>query len=1072
MYGPLSFRHWIFLATLLPTIFAPNAPAAAQTASWNLYNGLSTLYLPYANGNLRPSPAPAVYLTMNGYAAAGFTMDTGSTGIVVSSDGYNHGTDVALGSGKITYTSSGIVENGTFYMTDVVINSSKNTPVATAQVGVLLVTSITCLKNYGPPSCVATDTPTGIKYMGIGFDRQSGANPAPSFPNNPFTSLSSLASGAPVSSVRSGYEITTTGVYLGMNPANTQNFTFVKLMRNTQNPSAAGPQWNGAPVTVSAGGVIGQGSSLVDSGINYMFLTPATGSTLALGTAPSGTVVSLYLPGQSTPQPAFYTFTVGDGANLLQPASVSVVNNPGVFVNTGRSFLYGFSYLYDAVGGYVGYAWNGAAGSGYGQVTPALALQGGVNLPDGFNTNFPVLLSGGTTLAQAGFGVLSGNIAGSGGLTVTGGRVDLLGANTYTGGTLVAPSATLGIASDSGLGDPSGGLTLQGGTLAVLASFVSARGVTLGSAGGTIHTGGNALILSGPVTGGGLTQTGGGTLALNGATLLTGPLTVQQGLLSVNGNLSAPELVVSQLGTLRGVGSIAAPTVVFGTLAPGNSPGTLTIAAPVLQTAGSTLALDIDGSGTGTGAGNYSRLILQGAGNAYTIQPGAVLAPVLRNIGGSATNSYSPPLGQSFLVAQAAGGISGSFSSLAQPSDGLLAGSRLDTIYAATTLSLAVTPTSYAALAGLGFAQTANQVAIGGALDAMRPSAGAPMPGALAGLFNPLYLQGGAAIDATLNQLAPTIYADALMTGLGMNRLVAGTIFDALDADLGNRSDSVAMASLPSGMTAWAGALGQFNNVASGAAPGYDSSVAGTAAGVAYRPTPSTLLGMALAYSQSQIYNRAEANGTLSMVQANLYGGIQDGILFADAMAGGGGTDLTARRTIQITGLAASGSSSGWTIGTALRGGARIPLGASQIQLAASLAYDRFDQGAVVESATPASLNVASGSATSLRSLLAASIETRTVLGDGILLRPRATLGWGHEFADTAASTSAIFQAGQGAPFTVTNAHFGRDAAILGASMILDHLLEAPVSFYIGYTAALASGGTSQSLTGGFRLAW
>ena len=54
----------------------------------------------------------------------------------------------------------------------------------------------------------------------------------------------------------------------------------------------------------------------------------------------------------------------------MQPERVVVVRDPGVFVNTGRMFFEGFDYLYDAVGGYVGYGWNGRVSSGYGRVTP------------------------------------------------------------------------------------------------------------------------------------------------------------------------------------------------------------------------------------------------------------------------------------------------------------------------------------------------------------------------------------------------------------------------------------------------------------------------------------------------------------------------------------------------------------------------------------------------------------------------------------------------------------------------------------------------------------------------------
>jgi hypothetical protein len=54
-------------------------------------------------------------------------------------------------------------------------------------------------------------------------------------------------------------------------------------------------------------------------------------------------------------------------------ASVEIVHDRGVFVNTGRMFLEGFDYLYDAAGGYVGFGWNGRVSRGYGSVMPGVS---------------------------------------------------------------------------------------------------------------------------------------------------------------------------------------------------------------------------------------------------------------------------------------------------------------------------------------------------------------------------------------------------------------------------------------------------------------------------------------------------------------------------------------------------------------------------------------------------------------------------------------------------------------------------------------------------------------------------
>ncbi len=103
-----------------------------------------------------------------------------------------------------------------------------------------------------------------------------------------------------------------------------------------------------------------------------MFLSPPEGTGLRRGSrAPDGSRIAIFLPDRRTPQPVFYDFTVGRRSNPLHPERVEVVHDRGVFVNTGRMFLEGFDYLYDAAGGYAGFGWTGARG-GEGGVTPGL----------------------------------------------------------------------------------------------------------------------------------------------------------------------------------------------------------------------------------------------------------------------------------------------------------------------------------------------------------------------------------------------------------------------------------------------------------------------------------------------------------------------------------------------------------------------------------------------------------------------------------------------------------------------------------------------------------------------------
>jgi hypothetical protein len=361
----------ILVAGVLASLTASGS-VCAQDAPWRRYHGLTAIEIPFANGSISTGYVPEVWLKLPGSAPRRFGMDTGSTGIVVAAERYTPAPgDVAGGPGRLVYNSSGRILNGTYYTTDVVIQRDGNTPVATARVQVLRVTHITCLEHAR--DCRPEQNPRDVAFMGVGFDRNSAQGTEPSAPRNPFTNLVSLASRTPLSSVRPGYVVTRTSVHLGMTAELTDGFAFVKLAPSAASRPGA-PEWSTAPMTVSVDGVEGDGTILMDTGIAYMFLSPPAGTRLEHGRrAPAGTKIAVYLPDRRSPQPAFYTFTVGERGNPLSPEKVEVVRDRGVFVNTGRMFLEGFDYLYDAAGGYVGYGWNRRLSRSFGGVTPGLA---------------------------------------------------------------------------------------------------------------------------------------------------------------------------------------------------------------------------------------------------------------------------------------------------------------------------------------------------------------------------------------------------------------------------------------------------------------------------------------------------------------------------------------------------------------------------------------------------------------------------------------------------------------------------------------------------------------------------
>ena len=138
------------------------------------------------------------------------------------------------------------------------------------------------------------------------------------------------------------------------------------------------------------------------------------------------------------------------------------------------------------------------------------------------------------------------------------GTLILSGVNTYSGGTILN-AGILQVSADTGLGDTSGGLTIDGGTLQWGASFDSARAITLSNGGGVFDTNGFNNTLSGEISGtGALTKSGGGILTLSGAGTYTGATTVNSGTLALSGSLASSQITINSGGVMQYLGSSTA----------------------------------------------------------------------------------------------------------------------------------------------------------------------------------------------------------------------------------------------------------------------------------------------------------------------------------------------------------------------------------------------------------------------------------------------------------------------------------------------------------------------------------
>lgn len=327
---------------------------------------------------------------------AAFTLDTGSTGIVVSADLFTPEPDsVNLGPGRQIYSSSGVIENGTWYTATQDIYDANGRLVATANVPVLRVTSITC--EAGARNCVPDDNPTGVSVMGIGFARESSTQTHATPNYNPFLNLTNVVGPSgqlePVpADWHNGYEVAPGGVYLGLTSTNTANASLVKLLPDAKDSLPGLPEWEPAPMTISVNGSSFSGHVLMDTGLTTSFLSDP-GYQGNLATCP-GNEGGNKLPaagdagGPVAPRPTAsgcYAFSVDQANQAMQPPGGLVVDqNSSQLFNTSVAVLNGITFFYDEEDGFIGYITHDPL---LARVNPEFALEGPWAVGNGFYTD-------------------------------------------------------------------------------------------------------------------------------------------------------------------------------------------------------------------------------------------------------------------------------------------------------------------------------------------------------------------------------------------------------------------------------------------------------------------------------------------------------------------------------------------------------------------------------------------------------------------------------------------------------------------------------------------------------------
>jgi fibronectin-binding autotransporter adhesin len=419
--------------------------------------------------------------------------------------------------------------------------------------------------------------------------------------------------------------------------------------------------WNGAVDSSNVGGLAKSGSgTLVLGGNNtYIGATTISGGTLQIGAGSTtgsiaGNVVlsnSSALVFNRSDDLAYAgaisgtgSFTkLGAGALTLS-GSTSTMNGPiailgGALVTTNGASLTtsaSTSYAFTIDSGTLMSA-PGAPANGFSARFTSLAIgPGGATIRSDQRTDNSSVISGTSPTASLTYGTTTG--------TASDVIMVISGNNTYAGGTVLEPGLAMIVDSNSAFGtgtlnlagagirsragaprslanavtisantqfiagtsDPNltftGPVTLSGGSRTLQVNNVLTSGTSAGQPGviftNAIGDGGNTF---------GITKTGAGVLAFAGANTYTGPTTISAGTLFVNGDQSAATgaVNVASGATLGGSGVIGGAVSILGggIVAPGTSPGTLTVNNAFSLASTSILSFEFDAQNTTVGGG-------------------------------------------------------------------------------------------------------------------------------------------------------------------------------------------------------------------------------------------------------------------------------------------------------------------------------------------------------------------------------------------------------------------------------------------------------------------------------------
>ena len=606
---------------------------------------------------------------------------------------------------------------------------------------------------------------------------------------------------------------------------------------------------------------------------------------------------------------------------------------------------------------------------------------------------------------------------------------------------------------------------------------------------------------SGVISGtGSFAQIGPGITVLTGDNSYSGTTTVAAGALIVNGSIASSSLTTVNSGAaLLGTGTVGSTVInAGGFLAPGNSPGTMTVAGNLALQSGAfyivqvnpTTASTTNVSGTASLAGTVGAIFLPG--------------------------SY---LSRSYTILTAAGGVTGTFDALG--TRGLPANFQPSLSYAGNTVVLnlrarlipAPTPLGppIPPVPGLPFTSepppappvptfTVNQFNVGIAIDNFFNNGGALRPA-----FVALYGLTGSNLTRALDQLSGEAATGAQKVGFQLTDQFLNLMLDpfvdgrsgvggadhpalgfapereTMPPDIARAYASVFKApAAPAPVyeprwTAWGGAYGGSNRTTGDLAitGSHDLSAraVGFAAGLDYRLTPDTVAGFALAGGGTDwSLSQGLGGGKSDALQAGVYGATRSGPAYLAAAFAFANHWMSTDRFAVGDHLTANFNAQSY--GGRLEGGYRFATIYGGITPYAAIQGQSFHTPGYTETDTIANgfgLAFASRDAADNRSELGARFDRVLALYSNAVLALRGRVAWAHDWVSDP-TLLPVFQALPGASFIVDGATPAKNSALTSAGAELR--LANGVTLLAKFDGEFAAHSSTYAGTGTVRYRW